>query len=283
MMRGLLFTGLIFLAGFSLPGCVTAPQTREILQHPPHVREKVEIADVPYIEQSVGQCGPATLTMALQWAGHPASIEQIAPEVMTPKKGGTLQEDMISASRREGMMAVRIDGMESLVREIAAGHPVIVFENLGLNWYQQWHYALIYGFDFRNQDLLQHSGHDKADHVDMSVFERSWKLSDYWGLVILPPGEIATAASEIENVKAAAGLEQAAHEDEAALSYHAILERWPKSLGALVGLGNIAYKKKDFKEAVSILKEAQRAHPDSEMVAHNLRVAEAATHNRGKN
>jgi hypothetical protein len=279
MSRIFFYAGLISLTA----GCVTAPQTRALmmrqrLEHQTEVLKSVEIQNVPFVDQSAGECGPATLTMAMNWAGHPITVDQISSEAMTPEKKGSLQEDLISASRREGMMAVRIDGTDSLIKELAAGHPVIIFENLGLSWYKQWHYALVYGYDLKNVQFIQNSGHDAGDHIDMSIFERSWKLSDYWGLVVLPPSETSAAASEIENMKAAAGLEQAGRDEAADLAYHAVLKRWPTSLGALVGLGNLAYKKQDFKAAVGFLKEAQTAHPDSEMIAHNLRVAEAATH-----
>jgi hypothetical protein len=278
MKRIFFCAGLISLTA----GCVTAPQTRALMmrqrfEHQTEALERVEIPNVPFVDQSAGECGPAALTMAMNWAGHPITVDQVSSEVMTPEKKGSLQEDLISASRREGMMAVRIEGTNALIKELAAGHPVIIFENLGLNWYKQWHYALIYGYDLKNVQFIQNSGHDAGEHTDMSVFERSWKLSDYWGLVVLPPSETSAAANEIENMKAAAGLEQAGRDEAASLAYHAVLKRWPTSLGALVGLGNLAYKKQDFKAAVGFLKEARTAHPDSEMVAHNLRVAEAAT------
>ena len=266
------YAGLISLTA----GCVTAPQTRALMQRRPDVLEKVEIPNVPFIDQSAGECGPATLAMAMNWAGHPVTVDQISSEVMTPEKKGSLQEDLISASRREGVMAVRIDGTNALIEELAAGHPVIIFENLGLSWYKQWHYALVYGYDLKNVQFIQNSGHDAGDHVDMSIFERSWKLSDYWGLVVLPPGETSAAASEIENMQAASGLEQVGRDEAADLAYHAVLKRWPMSLGALVGLGNLAYKKHEFKTAIGYLREARKTHPGSEMVAHNLRVAEAA-------
>ena len=108
----------------------------------------------------------------------------------------------------------------------------------------------------------------------MRIFERSWKLSDYWALVVLSPGVLAFAADELAHLQAAAGLEQVDKIEAAGKSYDAILKRWPKSLGALVGLGNLAYKRRDFKSAVSYLREAERLHPKNQMIMHNLRLAE---------
>lgn len=257
-----------------LSSCATtAPQTKAILRSPPKIASSAEIK-VPFVDQTTGHCGPSTLTMAMQWAGHAVMVDQISQQVMSPKKNGSLQEDLISSCRREGMMGVRLDGMEALLKELDAGHPVIIFENLGLSWYQQWHYAIVLGYDLRKEEFILHSGHTAFEHIGMQIFERSWKLSDYWALVILKPGNLAFAADELANLQAAAGLEQVERREEAGKSYDAILKRWPKSLGALVGLSNLAYKRNDFESAVSYLREAKRLYPANQMIIHNLRLAE---------
>lgn len=269
-----IYLGLAWLA---LVGCATtAPQTKAVLQSPPNVANRVEIPGVPFIEQSAGHCGPATLAMAMQWSGHNISVDELAPRLMTPAMKGSLQEDMVSASRREGVMAVKISGMSSLLTELDAGHPVIIFENLGLAWYQKWHYAIVYGYDLAKEEFVMHSGPERGERVDMRIFERSWKLSDYWALVVLKPGALAASGNEIANLQAAAGLEQAGKLEAARVSYDTILRSWPDSLGGLVGLGNIAYAEKDFKKSVEVLRRAAKLYPDSKMVANNLRVAEEA-------
>jgi hypothetical protein len=275
----LALTGLLAFGVMSLTtSCATtAPQSEAVLRVPPKgLAQNVQISNVPFIEQEAGQCGPASLTMAMHWAGNPITVDKLLPEVMTPEKKGSLQQDLISASRREGMMAVQTEGMPSLLEELAAGHPVIIFENLGLTWYQQWHYAVVTGYDLSREEFIMHSGHEANERIDMKIFERSWKLSDYWSLVVLPPGKTAASAGELGNMQAAAGLEQAGREKEAANSYQAILNRWPSSLSALIGLANIAYKDRNFISAVSLLKQAKLAHPESAVVDHNLKVAEAA-------
>ena len=275
-MKFLIFVSSLFFLG---AGCATtAPQSQEVLRSPPQVAPAMEIKAVPFIDQDSGQCGPASLAMAMQWAGHLIPVDQISPQVMTPSKKGSLQEDLISACRREGMMGVRLNGMKALLEELNAGHPVIIFENLGLSWYQQWHYAVVLGYDLPKEKLVMHSGHQAFERVDMRIFERSWKLSDYWGLVVLKPGDLAFAPDELANLAAAAGLEQIGKSEEARQSYLAILTRWPVSLGALVGLANLSYKRGDYQSAVSYLQMAKKSYPNNQMVAHNLRVAESAIH-----
>lgn len=270
------FLILCGLAGFCF-GCATpAKQTQALLRDPQGLPTQKQIDNVPFIDQPAGYCGPATLTMVLRWAGQQAVLDEIAPEVYTPGMKGSLQMDMISASRRHGMMAVPIKGLPSLLQEVKEGHPVIIFENLGLSWAPQWHYAVVLGYDLPDQKIIMHSGHEAFKHWDMSHFERSWMLGDYWGLVVLPAGDLALSAGELANVSAAAGLEQSGQVSGAEKSYQAVLKQWPGSLAALIGLGNIAYSKKDFKQAVQFLVRATRAYPDAAAAWHNLAIAQSA-------
>lgn len=256
-------------------GCATATkQTDELLNTPPTELPRASvIPNVPFVEQSVGYCGPATLTMVMNWNGKNISVDDLAKQVYTPGMKGSFQADMISASRRNAMMAVQIEGLNELLHEVSAGHPVIIFENLALKWAPQYHYAVVYGYDLDRQEIIMHSGPEKAKRWGLRKFERSWVLGDYWGLVILPPGQLAAAGSELSHVIAAAGLEQIAKNDEAEKSYLAILKRWPKSLGALIGMGNISFAKKEYKKSADYLRAAVQNHPESAAGWHNLAIA----------
>ncbi len=259
-------------------GCATtAHQTEALLASPPQdLPYRTEIPDVPFVNQSAGHCGPATLTMVMNWNGKMISVDDLAPQVYTPGMKGSLQVDMLSASRRQGMMAVQIQGLPALLKEISAGHPVIVFENLALTWAPQYHYAVVYGYDLNRQIAIMHSGPEKGKEWDLRKFERSWMLGDYWGLVVLAPGQLSAAGSELAHATAAAGLEQAQKIPEAEKSYLAMLQRWPTSLAALIGMGNITYTQKNYKKSVEYLRQATANHPSSAAAWNNLAVAEKA-------
>ncbi|MBS1972287.1 MAG: PA2778 family cysteine peptidase [Bdellovibrionales bacterium] len=231
---------------------------------------------MPFLQQTAGYCGPATLAMALSSQGQTTTPEEVGPLVYTPGLKGTLQEDMISAGRRQGFMTVKIQGMESLLAEVTAGHPVIVFENLALSWLPQWHYALVFGYDLNTQTVTMHSGPEAFKRWDLRRFERSWMLADYWGVVLLKPGELAASASEYEQSKAASALESLGKTTEAEKAYRAILRRWPESLVSGIGLANIAYSHGRAKEALQLLTESVRRHPESMEAWHNLSVAQAS-------
>ncbi len=265
----------IFILWFLCLGCVTrAVQTEALLVEPGDRAAQHLIEDVAFIDQSLGYCGPATLTMAMRRAGQDVTVEEIAKQIYTPGLKGSLQSDLIGASRRQGLMAIPIRNLSALLDEVAAGHPVIIFENLGLTWAPNWHYALVLGYDLKKQEIVMHSGHEPYFHWDLKKFERSWMLGDYWGLVVLPAGELSVSANELTQVAAAFGLEQAKKYVEAEKSYNRILEKWPDSLVALIGLGNLAYQNGDQKKALEFLQRAVKAHPESAAAKHNLSVAQ---------
>jgi hypothetical protein len=268
----ILWVLIIFPIFFS--GCVTrAIQTETLLSSSKDLPTSFKIHKVDFIDQTAGYCGPATLTMAMRWAGENVSVDEVAAQVYTPAFRGSLQEDVISTSRRHGLMAIPIHDLHNLLKEVSVGHPVIIFENLGLSWMPNWHYALILGYDLEKQEIIMHSGHDEFYHWDMSKFERSWMLGDYWGLVVLPAGELADTAGELPHVTAAVGLEQASMSFAAEKSYLKILEKWPTSLIALIGLANISYNNGKREEAILLLQRATQAHPDSKAAQNNLAVA----------
>ncbi len=263
-------------------GCASnTRQTDQLLsQVPRDLTLQAQIPNVPFINQSVGHCGPATLGMVMHWNGLKTSVDQLVPQVYTPKVIGSFQTDMISAARRNSMMAIQIDGLQNLLQEIQAGHPVIIFENLGIEWIPQYHYAVVHGYDLNEKILVMHSGPTPNEKIDLREFERSWKLGDYWGLVVLPPGKLSFSGSEIAHLQAAAAFEKISKFDEAYLSYSAIQARWPESLGALIGLGNMTYVKKNFSQSAKILKNAVTFHPRSAIAWHNLALAEFAANQR---
>lgn len=230
----------------------------------------------PFINQEAGHCGPATLAMAIGATGKTYDLKQITDQVYSPNAKGSLQEAMIASARRQGFVAIQITGLTNLLKELESGYPVIVFENLGINWAPQWHYALITGYDLERRTLTLHSGPNPNDIIEISGFELSWKLANYWGLVILRPDELSTSADEVTHLRAAAALEKIGKYKEAKMAYLTILKRWPKSLIARIGLGNIYYNLKQYQMAVRYLQTATELYPKSKEAKTNLQIASQA-------
>lgn len=261
-----------------LSGCATrAVETEAILKSPPSNLPRVKVVeDVPFIAQTKDHCGPATLAMALQFQGKMISVDRIADETYTAQAHGTYQTDLVSAARRQGMLALQMHGLPALLTEVAAGHPVIVFENLAFNWYPMYHYALVYGYDLDKTDVVMNSGPVKAKRWDMRKFERSWMLGDYWGLIVLKPGEIAPSQDDLAHAVAGSALEQLGRREEARKVYESVVRTWPESLSGLIALANVDYADDHVVEAARLLERAVQAHPDSAPAWHNLAIAQAA-------
>lgn len=238
--------------------------------------KKAEIKSVPFIEQESHQCGPTTLAMVLNWAGKTVSAAELADQVLTPDMKGSFQQDMITAARRNGMLAIPIAGMNALFAEVSAGNPVIIFENLGLSWIPQYHYAVVLGYDLEKHEILMHSGPEKFMHTSLTKFKNDWSLEGFWGLVVLPPGLLSATANETKHIKAAAVLEQFHKLNEAKRIYQSVLSKWPSSAGAEIGLANIAYAVKDYQQAIYRLHKAIIKNPGLASAWHNLTIAQAA-------
>lgn len=268
---------LIVLVALLLQSCATkTPRTEALLKNHTGLPQSFQIDSVPFIKQTENHCGPASLAMILQAKQRPVNLNELAGQMITPGKQGTFSTDLISTVRRQGMVPVKITDLKDLLTEISAGHPVLVFQNLGFSWYPNWHYAVALGYDLTGPDIILHSGKEKFLKTDMRIFERSWGLTNSWGLVVLVPGTLAATVDDLGHVAGISGLEELGKLDDAKISYEAVLKKWPQSLPALIGIGNVLYAKKDFQGSVNQLTMATVFHPLSATAWHNLATAQGA-------
>jgi len=229
-----------------------------------------EIASVPFFPQEEYQCGPAALAMVLAWSGLAVEPAELTEKVYTASLKGSLQPAMITGARRSGRLAYVISGTESLIREIAAGHPVIVLQNLGLSWIPVWHYAVAVGYDTPRDEIMLHSGQHARQRLSMPVFQNTWARADDWGLLVLNPGELPATAVEGKFVEAVIGLEKVKQFAAAVEGYRAALSRWPDNLAAMMGLGNSYYALGDLKNSEATFRQATEAHPREGAAWNNL-------------
>jgi tetratricopeptide (TPR) repeat protein len=258
----------LVLAG-ALSACATADLPEPAVL-PAGLPGEARVADVPFYPQEDLYCGPASLAMVLTWSGAPATQEQVANAIYTPGREGTLQHDLLAGARREGRLAVPVQGLEGLLGELAAGHPVLVLQNLGLDWAEQWHYAVAIGYDLDEGEIILHSGLEAERATSLATFDRTWARAERWGVVVLPPGSLPATAGEAEVLQAAASLERAERPAEAAQAYAAILDRWPSSFAALMGLGNARFAAGQVLGAESAFRTATSLHPDEAPAWNNL-------------
>lgn len=264
---------LLALALLALAACTSVPGLPAA--HDPRLAA-LPAADavdgVPFFPQEDYYCGPAALAMTLAWSGLEVDQDDLVPLVYTPGRQGTLQSDVVAAARRLGRLAVPVTTLPDLMAEIAAGNPVLVFQNLGLAILPQWHYAVATGYD-RNTALLRlHSGRTENLETRLATFARTWARGDNWALVVLPPDRLPATGDERSVLEAAAALERADQPAAARQAYTAILGRWPNSLPGWIGLGNAAYATGDLDHAQAAFRKATERHPKAAAAWQNLSV-----------
>jgi len=147
------------------------------------------ITTVPFIPQAEYQCGPASLAMVLQYYGAGVAQEEIARALYLPSVQGTLNLDLEFYARRRGFAARSFAGtLERVKAEVRRGHPVIVFQDLGVAAYPVPHFAVLLGYDDRAGVVVLHSGTTAYRVVEYAEFERTWARRRAWTLLITPPG-----------------------------------------------------------------------------------------------
>jgi tetratricopeptide (TPR) repeat protein len=262
-------TYLLLLAINLLMGCSSVP-TRNSSQLNENLATRNELDSVLFYPQKAYQCGPAALAMVLEWSGINADSDTLVPEVFTPSRKGSLQSALIGTARRYGRIAYPISSLSEILTEVAAGHPVIVLQNLGLSWYPVWHYAVVVGYDLPQRIVILHSGVTPRKTISFRAFENTWARSDYWGLLVLPPASIPATAKEQEYILSVLGLEKARQWSAAVEGYESAVARWPENLYARIGLGNSYYALGDLKSAERAFREATRLFPTDGAAFNNL-------------
>ena len=225
---------------------------------------RVELADTPFFPQTRYQCGPAALATVLNARGVTIAPDELVPQVYLPGREGSLQVEIMAAVRRQGLLAVAVEpALDALLAEIAAGHPVLVLQNLGLNWLPRWHYAVAVGYDRARQELVLRSGTEPRRITPFGVFLNTWNRSARWGIVVLTPGALPAQANPLAYLEAASALERLGRHKEAGEAYKASTARWPHNPLAWLGLGNTEYALGHAEPAEAAFRHAVHLQPEA--------------------
>ncbi len=268
-----LLAGVLFLLWLS--GCShTVP--REAL--PTNIPAQVELADTPFYAQQRYQCGPASLAMVLGQRGIAVSPDELVSKVYLPQREGSVAPEMVATARSYGMLVYQLPpSLDALLREVAAGNPVLVLQNLGLSWLPKWHYAVVVGYDLGAQQVILRSGVTERHRTSLGLFDRTWRRGQRWGITLLTPGALPASGSSVAYLKAAYGLEQTQQHEAALIAYRSAAKRWPQRELAWMAQANLAYRLERFDEAVETLHAALEYHPRSAPLWNNLAYALAAS------
>jgi hypothetical protein len=253
----------------SLSGCATAPIERPVPSASP--LPSVELDDVPFFPQQRYQCGPAALATVLSYAGKPADPDRLAKRVYLPARRGSLQVELLGATRREGLIPYPIrPTLGEIVEELNAGRPVLVLQNLGVTVKPIWHYAVVIGRDRDGDNVILRSGTTRREVMPTGRFLRSWQRAGSWGFVVLAPGELPVRPDRERYLKAVAAVEAVGGYEDALRGYRAALRRWPNEPSAQLGIGNSHYGLGELEQAASAYRRLLEIEPGNLAGYNNL-------------
>jgi tetratricopeptide (TPR) repeat protein len=253
-----------------LPGCALAPRSAPPASLPAGLAPRVALDGTPFFPQDEYQCGPAALATVLTYAGAPRTPQQLVDQVYLPQRKGTLQLEMLAATRRAGLLPYPLAAdAGAVLQEVAGGYPVVVLQNLGPALFPRWHYAVVIGYDLPRSEVILRSGVQQRLVTALPEFLDAWMKAGSWAFVAVPPDHLPATANADDLVTAAASLERVSP-DAAAQAYGAALERWPDNLVARLGLGNVAYGQHRLDDAQAQYRLATQAHPESADAWNNL-------------
>ena len=254
-----------------LAGCASIPPSVSEL---PASAGAIELEDTPFYPQERYQCGPAALTTVLNHGGAAVLLDDIVDKVYLPGRQGSLQVELLAATRTEGRLPYVIDGSLAAIRaELAAGRPVLVLQNLGVAAIPRWHYAVVVGIDADRGEVILRSGTDRRRVTATRPFLHTWRRGDYWGMVVLAPDELPAAADRSRYFAAIAALEEAGRAAEAAVAWQTALGKWPGDTVALFGLGNSRLASGEYRAAEQAYRDLLQRDPTLIAARNNLALA----------
>lgn len=250
---------LALLAGCAINPRITLPEA------PP-----VRLEGVPFHPQTEFQCGPAALAGVLGASGVPTTPEALEPQVYLPAREGSLQVELLAATRRAGRIPYVLPSEPTaLLGELAAGRPVLVLQNLWTPSVPRWHYAVVVGSEPARNRLVLNTGVDEREPIGARRFLRTWDWAGRWAFVVLRPGELPAGDDPGRYAEAVAAFEPVAGAEAARTAWQAALARWPSDGRAYLALGNLAYGQGERRAALDWFERGLDAAPGDPVLSNN--------------
>lgn len=243
-----------------------------MLPQPPAGAHAVELDDVPFFPQADYQCGPAALATVLTHTGVDTSAEALVPRVYLPGREGSLQPELLAASRRARRIPWQLEGgIEALFAELAAGNPVLVLQNLGVAALPVWHYAVVVGFEPGTRRVILRSGRERRREEPWGRFLASWNRAKLWAMVVLPAGQLPASWTDPEALSGALASQEASLPKGIAWNvWEAAHRRWPDASAPLFGSANALHASGRHEEAAVRYRTLLQSEPDHLSARNNF-------------
>lgn len=147
--------------------------------------------DVPFVKQSEDGCGPAALSMVMQyWGTHGARVAseaageaRIRRDLLPVAARGVSAPAMREYLEQHGFRAVVFRGEWADLREhVSKGRPLIVLLDGGAKLL---HYVVVAGVE-EDDVMINDPADRKLRAVGRAEFEKRWRAGGFWTLLAVP-------------------------------------------------------------------------------------------------
>jgi tetratricopeptide (TPR) repeat protein len=225
-----------------------------------------------FVKQPPGRCGSTALAEVLAFWGVPNADEKsLAAEAFSPKLGGALNADLVTAARERNLV-VRAGRSEvaELRQAVESGYPAVVLITLSPHLLGRKHYLTVKGSDSGRGYLLADDGARPDVVLRPGAFPADWKAAGNWALYCWPPEKAPEWARPGEDLSAGVLLEKAGKSAAAAAAYRRAAAKDAKLWEAHFNLGNLALAQRRFDEAAAAYRQALELRPDEPDILNNL-------------
>ena len=209
----------LLLAGCAvvLAGCAgnVAPEVKRL-------PERVELSGTFYRGEA-NQSAPQVLASLLSQQGIVITPGLLEKPLRLPGAEDKLQQNLQNLAREYGMVVYPLDkNLPALLKQVAAGYPVMVRFSEGSAFWAEPRYAILSGYDRNKQKVLLRAGMNRRELMSFSAFESAFEKSGGWAILIQKPSQIPADVDRQRWLKAADELSQAGQENEAAQAKKAL-------------------------------------------------------------
>jgi tetratricopeptide (TPR) repeat protein len=227
--------------------------------------------EVPFFPQEQYQCGPAALATVLVASGVETSPDILTPQIYLPERQGSLQPELLAASRRAGRIPYVIENdLDPIFAQLESGRPVLLLQNLRTQRFPVWHYAVLTGYEPASETVFLNTGTRQNEAMSIRKFARLWDWAGNWAMIVLKPGEIPPLADPENYFTAVANFETIAGLTPAEAAWRSAIEQWPDNPQPYLALGNQAYARGDLAHAAGLYHQGLSADAQSPGLANNL-------------